>query len=287
MAVTIKAYSDGSCELKSKKMHIGLYAERCDTGEVICYGHSDVRTRDGGILPGTCNESEFYALIELLTRLDSYLKAHTSEEHAVLIHTDSMLAYKQINGDWKIKSDALFHLVNKVRNALQNGPYKLVHIPRTENRIADSLSNEGCTEDPHFGKRTEAGLKRDDPVYGDRNLSTDFLSKLFPKELPALRNKLVAAVDENNSEDALSVLEDMETALKSAETTKTTQYMDTLIKRVVTGIISDLEHARSLILQHNYEDALELLETYKFLPAETIEVFETPNPEDFELCELK
>ena len=290
MAVTIKAYSDGSCELTSKKMHIGIYAERCDTGEVICYGHSDVRNREGDILPGTCNESEFYALLELLSRLDTYLKSHTAEEHTVLIHTDSMLAYRQIKGDWKIKSDTLFYLVGRVRSALENGPYKLVHIPRKENRMADSLSNEGCTEDPHFGMRTEAGRGRDEAADGDRNLSTDFLSQLFPKNLPSLRNKLVSAVEGTDTESAITALDEMVFTLGHAAQTKTTQYMDTLIQRVVGGILSDLKHTRSLILGHNFEEALNLLEAYKFLPTETTEIFENPNSdefEDIELCEAR
>ncbi len=57
----------------------------------------------------------------------------------IIIFSDSELLVRQVNGEYKVKNKNLLSLYNRVRR-LWRTRYSLVHIPREENRLADTLA---------------------------------------------------------------------------------------------------------------------------------------------------
>jgi ribonuclease HI len=84
----------------------------------------------------TNNQAEYYALITIMKEA---LKLGVSD---VVIHADSELIVKQLNGKWKIKNRELLKLANEARGLLKRfNSYSLDQIPRELNREADNLAN--------------------------------------------------------------------------------------------------------------------------------------------------
>jgi ribonuclease HI len=62
----------------------------------------------------------------------------------VQFYSDSQLLVRQINGEYRVKHPNLQPLYQKVVDLLQQFPsYKINHIPREKNKIADKLANKG------------------------------------------------------------------------------------------------------------------------------------------------
>ncbi len=92
---------------------------------------------------GSCtnNEAEYQALIAGLKEAvrHGYSRLH--------IFMDSELVVKQINGDYRVKSKHLFKYILEVRSLLSSFyTYKVIHINRNENKMADQLANEAIDE---------------------------------------------------------------------------------------------------------------------------------------------
>jgi len=65
----------------------------------------------------------------------------------LIIYSDSQLMVRQLNGAYKIKQPHLRSLAGRVHELLQNFPsHEIIHIPREQNREADSLANEAIDE---------------------------------------------------------------------------------------------------------------------------------------------
>lgn len=84
----------------------------------------------------TNNQAEYRAIIAALE------KAIESGATHVGISSDSELVVKQINGGYRVKKAALKPLYQKVKQlqSLLEG-FTITHIPRRQNREADSLAN--------------------------------------------------------------------------------------------------------------------------------------------------
>lgn len=99
---------------------------------------------------GSCtnNEAEYQALI-------AGLKEAVGRGYSRLnIFMDSELVVKQINGDYRVKSKHLLKHVVEVRSLLSSiSAYRVVHIDRSENKMADQLANEAIDE--HFQVNSE------------------------------------------------------------------------------------------------------------------------------------
>jgi ribonuclease HI len=84
----------------------------------------------------TNNQAEYAALSRAL---DAARQLGASE---VLVHSDSELLVRQINGDYRVKNPDLVERFEEVRGKLrQLSDWTVCHVPRNENRRADELAN--------------------------------------------------------------------------------------------------------------------------------------------------
>jgi len=89
----------------------------------------------------TNNEAEYRALIMGLE------EAVRRGYNRLDIFLDSELVVRQINGVYRIKSKNLLKYILQVRNLLSLiREYKMAHIDRSHNRMADQLANEAIDE---------------------------------------------------------------------------------------------------------------------------------------------
>ena len=86
--------------------------------------------------PSTNNITEYSAIIELLLAAMSYGIQH------MVVHLDSQLVVLQLNGQYRVHDSSIlkkylqFKLLERQFHFIT-----YVHIPRSENRLADSLAN--------------------------------------------------------------------------------------------------------------------------------------------------
>ena len=86
--------------------------------------------------PSTNNIAEYSAIIKLLLAAMSYGIQH------MVVHLDSQLAVLQLNGCYRVRDSSI--LRNYLRIKLLQWQFQFityVHIPRSQNRLADSLAN--------------------------------------------------------------------------------------------------------------------------------------------------
>lgn len=89
----------------------------------------------------TNNVAEYTALVTLL---EFVKKSETLQCTELVVHTDSELMARQINGEYKVKDAGLKLLYQNVKLLLQAASFafSIQHIPRTRNTEADALANE-------------------------------------------------------------------------------------------------------------------------------------------------
>lgn len=89
----------------------------------------------------TNNVAEWQALIKAL----EHIKENSIQANQLNFYLDSMLVVKQINREYKVKKPHLQTLFIKAHQLLQELKLTKVsfsHIPREQNKIADSLANQ-------------------------------------------------------------------------------------------------------------------------------------------------
>jgi len=129
----IHAYCDSLCEPNPGKMEAGIWAKD-ETDRVLFMENVPMGT-------GTCNQAEYYALIHLLKKLQTAV-GETKPMPTIIIHSDSQLMTKQINGLWKVTKSDIKMLFRKVMAVRSTFPFKINWIPRENNAIADALAQE-------------------------------------------------------------------------------------------------------------------------------------------------
>lgn len=86
----------------------------------------------------TNNVAEYKALIRGLEEARKY------SPQEIQVFSDSELIVKQITGIYRVKNEGLLPLYKRVVEMLQEFPqWKVDHIPREKNKIADKLANKG------------------------------------------------------------------------------------------------------------------------------------------------
>jgi ribonuclease HI len=84
----------------------------------------------------TNNVAEYRALALTLRR------ARELGFDSAVIHMDSELIVRQVNGIYQVKDQKMLELHNEVRRLLRDfADWKIVHIPRIKNKRADELVN--------------------------------------------------------------------------------------------------------------------------------------------------
>lgn len=127
----ILAYCDSLCEPNPGKMEAGIWAK--DETETILFIENVPMGR------GTCNQAEYFALLNLLTRLQTHLG---EQRPTIIIHSDSQLMTKQVNGLWKVTKSDIKHLYKKVMDLKSALPFEVRWIPRENNAMADALAQQ-------------------------------------------------------------------------------------------------------------------------------------------------
>ncbi|MGB9921078.1 MAG: ribonuclease HI family protein [Moorellales bacterium] len=93
----------------------------------------------GSLGVATNNVAEYTALLKALEQ------ARQLGAEEVEVYTDSELLARQIGGTYAVKSPRLAPLYRQAQSALSAfRRYRVVHVPREENRVADALAERGA-----------------------------------------------------------------------------------------------------------------------------------------------
>lgn len=104
---------------------------------VLKHGDDRPITENGCLGSTTNNLAEYTALVRALG------KAAELGAQRLLIHSDSELLVKQMNGEYRVKNDGLRQLFDEAKQLARR--FQLVtirHVPRAQNSEADRLCNE-------------------------------------------------------------------------------------------------------------------------------------------------
>jgi len=127
----IKIYTDGGSRGNPGPAGIGIYIETLNKR----YGEH--------IGEATNNVAEYAALIYGLKKVKQLLGKGKAKQHEVECYLDSELVVKQLNHEYRLKEEYIQKNFIEIWNLcleFKNVIFK--HIPREENKIADSLVNE-------------------------------------------------------------------------------------------------------------------------------------------------
>ena len=87
----------------------------------------------------TNNQAEYTALIRALEHA-----LELGPQHRVIVHSDSELMVKQMNGEYRVKNEELRGLYEQARSLRQRfeGLVTIRHVRREQNKRADQLCND-------------------------------------------------------------------------------------------------------------------------------------------------
>lgn len=120
--------TDGGSRGNPGPSGIGFVIEQ--DGEAVCKGGRFLGSQ-------TNNVAEYEALIWGLENVEALGFS------AVTVYADSELLVKQVNGEYRVKSDGLKPLFARARKLLaQFGSFKVIHVRREHNAEADEMANQ-------------------------------------------------------------------------------------------------------------------------------------------------
>jgi ribonuclease HI len=129
--MTILAYTDGASRGNPGESGIGIVLKD-EYGNMIA-------SQYGYIGKATNNVAEYTALATCLKM------AKATECSRLVVHSDSELMVRQMNGQYKVKDSRLKKQFQKIQNILATAPFQfmIMHVPRENNQEADELANRG------------------------------------------------------------------------------------------------------------------------------------------------
>ena len=132
----IKVYTDGASRGNPGAAAVGIV--------ILDDEEKEIRTHKRSIGTATNNFAEYTALAESV----SLLKDLEEPFDEINFFCDSELVVKQIRGEYKIKNKELIRLSLEFWKEIKslNKKFSITHIPRAENKRADSLANEALDE---------------------------------------------------------------------------------------------------------------------------------------------
>ena len=127
----IFAFTDGASRGNPGESGIG-FVLKDEKGNVL-------GTEFGYIGQATNNVAEYTALAACL---QSVKRLECSN---LIVHSDSELMVRQLNGQYKVKDEGLKRHFQQVQSILSTLPceYQIKHVPREQNKEADQLANRG------------------------------------------------------------------------------------------------------------------------------------------------
>lgn len=128
------AYTDGASRGNPGDSGIGLLVKN-ESGELIL-------SENGYIGTATNNIAEYTALLALLNRMK------TASCSRLIVHSDSELMVRQLNGQYSVKDAGLKKYYQKIIRLRDSLPFDIEfhHIPREQNKDADRLANLGIDD---------------------------------------------------------------------------------------------------------------------------------------------
>jgi ribonuclease HI len=124
-----RLFIDGGARGNPGPSAIALVME--DEDKEVVWTHAEA------IGDGTNNWAEYVALIRGLTG------AKRLGVHEIDVFSDAELIVKQVRGEYRVKHPALMPLWEEARNLTrQFARFRIAHIPRAKNRVADRLVNQ-------------------------------------------------------------------------------------------------------------------------------------------------
>jgi ribonuclease HI len=132
--MTVMAFTDGASRGNPGESGIGILMKD-ETGRTLV-------SRSDYIGKATNNIAEYTALIRCLEI------ARETKCTRLIVHSDSELMVRQIQGSYKVKDKGLKVLFGTVKEILASAPYKfeIKHVAREENGHADELANRGIDQ---------------------------------------------------------------------------------------------------------------------------------------------
>lgn len=129
--MTFLAFTDGASRGNPGESGIGMLV-RTEAGETVLEEHGYIGT-------ATNNIAEYTALVALLKRARRWTCSR------LVVHSDSELMVRQVNGQYRVKDEGLRGFYQQVMKLLAGAPFavELRHVSREENRDADRLANRG------------------------------------------------------------------------------------------------------------------------------------------------
>jgi len=98
----------------------------------------------------TNNEAEYEAVVFALGKLKGLLGRKQCETLKVLFKMDSDLAVQQLSSKWKIEGKTIIPLFVKIHNLRMDfAEVEFEHIPREQNKEADTLVNQELNKHTH------------------------------------------------------------------------------------------------------------------------------------------
>jgi ribonuclease HI len=127
----ITIYFDGAS--RGNPGHAGV-------GAIVYRGGSVFGVLTKYIGQATNNVAEYTALWRVLLKIESVIQ--DKKEISLFVRCDSELVAKQLSGAYKVKHPELKKLAHTIKKMLSHyGSWAIEHIPREENRIADTLAS--------------------------------------------------------------------------------------------------------------------------------------------------
>ncbi|RPI03156.1 MAG: ribonuclease HI family protein [Ignavibacteriae bacterium] len=129
--MTILAYTDGASRGNPGESGVGIVLKD-EQGNVI--------TSQYGYIGTATNNIAEYTALALCLKL-----VQTTKCSSLVVHSDSELMVRQLNGQYKVKDAGLKKHFQQIQNILGASPFQfnITHIPREKNREADELANRG------------------------------------------------------------------------------------------------------------------------------------------------
>lgn len=129
--MTIIAHTDGASRGNPGKSGIGIVMKD-EQGQVI-------RSIGGYIGNATNNIAEYVALLTCLK------KAMEIDCTRLIVHSDSQLLVRQMQGLYRVRDSKLKNYHKRVHSLLAKAAFKfdILHVSREQNREADLLANAG------------------------------------------------------------------------------------------------------------------------------------------------
>ena len=127
----LHAFTDGASRGNPGESGIGVILKD-EKGNVVF-------SESGFIGITTNNIAEYTALLTLLQRMNGIACSR------LIVHSDSELMVRQLNGRYRVRDENLKEYYRKVMTILASAPfqYEVKHIPRSSNKDADRLANLG------------------------------------------------------------------------------------------------------------------------------------------------